>query len=211
MEKNLKDLIREGEGQMLEFKRTINSLEKIAKTMSALANSRGGDILVGVEDNGRLVGVNVEEEIFMIEQAAEFYCKPAVAVMCHEVEMDDVFILHVEVLESEVKPHHCIDTHGLWRCYVRSGDQCLMAADSVIKSMRDQTALREGEGRRLYTANELKLMEYLNARKKITVKDYAKLINVSKRRAGRILIDLIRHGEIYEHDYNDISYYTLAS
>lgn len=211
MEKNLKDLIRQGEGINLEFKRSITSLEKIAKTITALANSKGGTLLIGVEDNGHVSGVNTDEELYMVQQAAEFYCKPAVTLGFEEIEHDDKQLLLVHIPESQDKPHHCIDTAGTWRCYVRTGDQCLLASDSVLRAMRRQATQAECAEPPKLTNNEQQLLAYLSHRNKITVKDYAKLINVSRRRAARILFELIKNGQIYEHDYNNTCYYTLAS
>ena len=39
---NVKKLIFEGEGVTLDFKKTITSCEKIARTMVAFANNKGG-------------------------------------------------------------------------------------------------------------------------------------------------------------------------
>ncbi|PTM02731.1 MAG: ATP-binding protein, partial [Bacteroidetes bacterium] len=67
-------LIREGEHQQLDFKFRIDSSTKIARTLSSLANCDGGRLLIGVKDNGKITGINPEEEYFMIEGAAELYC-----------------------------------------------------------------------------------------------------------------------------------------
>jgi len=52
MERYLKDLISGGEGQQLDFKYCISDSRKIARTLSAFANSGGGKLLIGVRDNG---------------------------------------------------------------------------------------------------------------------------------------------------------------
>jgi predicted HTH transcriptional regulator len=44
-------LIAEGEGDTLDFKKTISSASKIAKTIAAFANHKGGRLLIGVNDN----------------------------------------------------------------------------------------------------------------------------------------------------------------
>ena len=74
--KRILDLIKQGEGDQLDFKREISSSIRIAKSLSAFANHKGGTLLVGVNDNGTIAGVKVEEEKFMLEQAAVFFCKP---------------------------------------------------------------------------------------------------------------------------------------
>ena len=53
----LKELIAEGESTTLEFKRKFTSPEKIAKEIAAFANTKGGYLLIGVDDDKRIYGV----------------------------------------------------------------------------------------------------------------------------------------------------------
>ena len=71
-------LIAEGEHQQQDFKFEISDARKIAKTLSAFANTDGGKLLIGVKDNGKIAGVRSDEEQYMIEAAAELYCSPEV-------------------------------------------------------------------------------------------------------------------------------------
>ena len=53
MQKNdIKNIVSAGEGQTVEFKSTFD--KKSIETLTAFANSNGGTVLVGVEDNGKL-------------------------------------------------------------------------------------------------------------------------------------------------------------
>ena len=69
-------LIAQGEHQQQDFKFEISDARKIARSLSAFANTDGGRLLVGVKDNGRLAGIRSEEEQYMIEAAATLYCSP---------------------------------------------------------------------------------------------------------------------------------------
>ena len=71
-------LIAEGEHQRQDFKFEISDARKIAKTLSAFANTDGGRLLIGVKDNGKIAGVRSDEEQYMIEAAAQMYCQPEV-------------------------------------------------------------------------------------------------------------------------------------
>ncbi|MFM8787945.1 MAG: helix-turn-helix domain-containing protein [Bacteroidota bacterium] len=71
--------IEEGEHDRQDFKETISSSRKIAKTLCAFANTRGGRLLVGVRDNGSLRHLDTEAEKQMLENAGSFFCKPEVA------------------------------------------------------------------------------------------------------------------------------------
>ena len=71
-------LIGEGEHTQQDFKFEISDARKIAKSLSAFSNTIGGRLLIGVKDNGRIAGIRSDEEIYMIEAAAQVYCEPQV-------------------------------------------------------------------------------------------------------------------------------------
>ena len=92
-------LIAEGEHQQQDFKFEISDARKIAKTLSAFANTDGGRLLIGVKDNGKIAGVRSEEEKYMIEAAAQLYCIPEV-----EYTEDDVFDRAQDELNNGTRP-----------------------------------------------------------------------------------------------------------
>jgi ATP-dependent DNA helicase RecG len=54
----IKQLIKQGEGQEIEFKESYSSLTRsVFETICAFLNRKGGTILLGVADNGNIVGV----------------------------------------------------------------------------------------------------------------------------------------------------------
>lgn len=208
MDPFVKHLIKKGEGPEVEFKRTLHSEFKLAKTLSAFANARGGYLLVGVNDNKTLFPIKPEEEVFMLEKASEFRCHPPIKIEVSVFEEDDEAVLVVHIPESESKPHEIKDEKNEKKIYVRVGDQCLLAGEAVIKAMRKEK--RRAVPQLNFSNNERQLFDYLNKKKRITVKDYAKLVNISKRRAERILFELVNKGEIYQLDYEKEIYFSLA-
>jgi predicted HTH transcriptional regulator len=60
--KDLRQLVRQGEGQQLEFKLKSNHPDKIMKEVVAFANSEGGKLLIGVADNKELIGLKYPDE-----------------------------------------------------------------------------------------------------------------------------------------------------
>ena len=71
-------LIEEGEHQQQDFKFAITDAKKIARTLTAFANTDGGRLLIGVKDNGVVAGVRSEEELHMIEAAMQMYTRPKI-------------------------------------------------------------------------------------------------------------------------------------
>ena len=75
----VKQLLLEEEGEQIEFKQQISSQEKIAKTLSAFANTKGGLLVIGVSDLRKIIGIDSDEEQYMIASANDSYCVPKVS------------------------------------------------------------------------------------------------------------------------------------
>lgn len=58
----IKVLAAEGESQRLEYKKSTSNLKDILQTICAFLNGDGGIVLIGVEDNGNLVGQEVSDK-----------------------------------------------------------------------------------------------------------------------------------------------------
>jgi predicted HTH transcriptional regulator len=211
MASTIKELIRNGEDSKVEFKKTLSHLEKIAKTLVSFANSRGGTVLIGIQDDKQVIGVSdPEEEIYMLDKAAAFYARPEVIYSITEEEFYGKKVLLVEVPESQKKPHKSLATNGEWCLYVRSGNQCLIASPLVARSLELEKEGRDKMSEGKSTNNEMALFRFLDKKRKITLKEYAKLINVSKRRAYRILMALTLSGKLYMHDFEHTIFYTKS-
>ena len=211
MASTIKEVIRSGESAQVEFKKTLSQLEKVAKTLVAFANSKGGTLIIGVQDDKYVIGfADPEEERYMLEQASKFYCQPEVRIEVSEEEVFGKMVMVVQIPESETKPHKSLSSNREWQLYVRSGDQCLLATPLVAKALALEKEGRDEQKAKILTNNEKELFGFLEKKRKITLKDYAKLINVSKRRAYRILIDLTLSGKLFMHDLETTIFFTRA-
>ncbi len=52
----IKVLAAQGESQQLEYKKSTSNLRDILQTICAFLNGDGGNVLIGVEDSGNVVG-----------------------------------------------------------------------------------------------------------------------------------------------------------
>ncbi|MBC7745359.1 MAG: ATP-binding protein [Flavobacterium sp.] len=204
---NIKKLILEGEGTTLDFKRTITSFEKIAKTMVSYANNKGGKLLIGVDDDGRIVGVKSEdEEKYMINKAAGFYARPALEPEFEEIYIDDKIVLVVVIAESENKPHYAMGEDKKWWVYIRVKDKSVLASKIVVDVLKRET---RNEGVLLeFTTKEKALLDYLENHDRITAKEFSSMLNLSRRRSYRILVNLILSGIIRVHTTEKEEFYT---
>ena len=128
-------LIDEGEHLHQDFKYAISDAPKIAHSISAFANADGGRLLVGVKDNGNIAGIRSEEEVYMIEQAAQSYCHPPqeVAVTAFACEGGAV-VLRAEIQAAATRPVYSIDTNGRRKAYIRVADENIAAHPLMVRA-----------------------------------------------------------------------------
>jgi len=206
---NIKKQIFEGEGVSLDFKKTISSCEKIARTMVSFANNKGGRLLIGVADDGTIKGVKSEdEERYMITRAAHMFAKPALEPVFEEVYVDDKLVLVVDIEESALKPHYALGDDGKWWVYVRVKDKSVLASKIVVDVLKRSAG---DTGVMLaYSDNEKMLLEYLEKTDRITIMEFCKLLKLTRRRAQRILVDLVLSGVVRIHTSEKEEYYTAV-
>ena len=185
----LDELIAQGEHTRLEFKRQLSSAQRIARTLAAFANTSGGTLLIGVTDDGRIVGVPSEfREVSKVEDATDRLIEPALAVSYETLAPDGRKILIITVAESTEKPHYAVDEAGKRTIYVRAKDKSIPTNKFIIGT----PALTQTE--LLKSATTRSLIQYLRKNDHITADRFAKLINVSAYRAGKLL------GQLAEQD-----------
>lgn len=206
---DLQELIAQGEGEALEFKQKTTHPHRISRTLVSLANTHGGRVLVGVDDAGRVLGVrDVEEELFVLRDAAAHYVEPPLAdLQYREVEDEGHSVLIVTVPESRHKPHRALVAPGDWRGYVRVRDASVQTSGLTEKLLERQLPESRFEQIPL-NKQELTAIDYLKTHPRITLAQYMKLVNFGKRRAFQTLIKLVLHGYIRHHDKEKEPYYT---
>ena len=107
----LLDIIGQGETIHSEFKRLVHSPVKIAKSIVAFANTEGGVILIGVDDDKRITGIHSEKEMLeVIHDAVKLHVRPEPYFETEVIEYKKRFVLAVIVPESRDKPHYHIVT-----------------------------------------------------------------------------------------------------
>jgi len=188
----IKRLISQGENQQLDFKFEISDAKKIARTFSAFANTGGGKLLIGVKDNGVITGIRTDEEDYMIESAADIYCKPAVKYTTKKWCIEGRWILEVNIPESKKKPHYARNEVGKWLAYLRVDDQNFLANRILLRVWKKRS--RKKPVFLKYSEAEKKLLEYLRHNDEITLTKFLKTVKINKFRAENILVNLISIG-----------------
>ncbi len=193
-------LIAEGEHQQQDFKFEISDACKIAKTLSAFANTEGGRLLIGVKDNGRIAGVRSEEEKYMIEAAAVLYCNPTVNynMQTYQIEGRTILIVHIE--ESKQKPIYAKNESGKYLAYLRIKDENILATPVHLRVWQ-QSGNPLGELMK-YTEREHLLLDLLKQNGRLSLNQYCRLAHISRRAAEHLLAKFIRY-DIVETAFED--------
>ena len=92
-----------GEDSTIEFNRELPRRADMADEIAAFANARGGVILIGVDDDGTIVGLN-RQELDAAEETVVQICRdsidPVVHIVTDKLRIDDKNLLKIEVPQS---------------------------------------------------------------------------------------------------------------
>lgn len=204
----IRRLIEEGEHETQDFKFAINDARKIARSLSAFANNRGGRLLVGVKDNGVIAGIRNEEDIYVMEQAAQLYCRPAQDLRFTTFVTDNgLLVLRVEIDAAASRPVFASEPDGTWRAYYRVADENIVAAPLMVASWQyvssgQPSVLQLG-------AAEKGLLQLLGRERRATVERFMTTSHISRRTAESTIINLYAMG-VVTFEYHNGSFHLVA-
>lgn len=205
---DVKNLAQTGEGKFLEFKRVVPSAEKIAREIAAFANTNGGTLLIGVNDDKTLVGVDgYHEEEFLLSKAAAELCEPVVEISIEIVHYGERDLLVIKVFEAKKKPVFVKEKKGAV-VYVRDQDQNRVASKEMVQVMKNRNSGNEVTFE--YGPREQKLFRYLNEYGEITVEKFSHLVDVNQAKASVILVNLVSAGILNLFTKDNIDYFTFS-
>ena len=198
--------MNEGEHAHLEFKRKVAHPEKIVREIVAFANTEGGNLLIGVNDDGNLSGLKYpDEEAYVLEKAIASHCKPALNFEREFIPLSEKkTIIRYHIPKSERKPHYVVEpTKSLSpvkkgagvaapfqkRSYFRVEDKSIQASRELREILRRQQ--KPKDIRFSWGEKEQLLVQYLSEHPSITVQEFARLAGVSRHLASRTLVLLV--------------------
>lgn len=122
LKSELLELVANGESTLVEFKRDDLRAEQLAREIVALVNSHGGRVLLGVEDDGTLVGIQRKDlEHWVMDTVFSRYVHPWILPSYEEVEVEDgVRVAVITVTQGSAKPY-VVRHGGREEIYIRMG------------------------------------------------------------------------------------------
>ena len=140
----IKDSIKKGESEKVEFKPSLSQTDKIMESVSAFSNTYGGTVVVGVSDKCEVLGIDIGKKTIetlanRIKQNTDPIIYPSISV--ENVEGKNIIV--IEVKESKSKPVFTFD-----KVYKRVGKSNQRVSSGEIRKM----AL---EGKKIYWDEEI--------------------------------------------------------
>lgn len=188
----LLSLIGEGEHQQQDFKYRVDDARKLAKSVSAFANTDGGRLLIGVRDDGFIAGVRKEGEIYVMHQAAYKYCQPEASVRFDTYHAEGRTVVIATVPPSDKKPVCAQDEDGQMRAYIRIKDENIVASPVLFKLMKES---QQPQGALLTMDDDIRrLLSMMD--EPLTLNRLVKLVKLPRPKVVALLAHLIRFGTV---------------
>lgn len=186
------ELIAQGEHQQQDFKFEISDARKIARSLSAFANTDGGRLLIGVKDNGKIAGIRSEEEAYMIGTAANLYCSPKIEYTLQAHHIEGRTVLEVIISAGKQKPYRVKEEDKKNYAYIRVKDENILATPVHLKVWQME---RSAQGAFIqFSKEEQILLDYLNRNEQISFRQFYKMAAMNLYETEDALAKLIHIG-----------------
>ncbi len=167
-------LLDQGEGQSVEFEKSIPSEDDIARELVAFANADGGKIIYGLDDkNKHLVGVEVKDDFEdWLKSIGKNRCSPSIVPSIEITEKADKKIIIITVPEGDDKPYRSDEI-----CYIRDGSVSRPAKENEEKEITNPWS---GKG---LNKRQIRAMQMIAEHGSITNREYREAFNISHKTA----------------------------
>ncbi|WP_217447549.1 AlbA family DNA-binding domain-containing protein [Maribellus comscasis] len=133
--------IQKGESKTLELKKALPKNENIAKTVIAFSNTSGGKLIIGVNDNREIVGINDNELFYIQDKIVSVIvdnCSPGIIPEIYNVNIEGKLVLVIEIVRGNLKPYFLKSQGKVDGTYIRIGATNRLADLDTIAELERQ-------------------------------------------------------------------------
>ncbi|MDI6735949.1 MAG: putative DNA binding domain-containing protein [bacterium] len=128
----LYEKISKGENLHTEFKEILPDNETLARAIVCFANTDGGQIIIGISDKKKMVGLESSDAgLLRIDDVAFNRCEPPITILAETIKVEDKTILIVNVPRGTQRPYRT--KSGVY--YIRSGNRCRQASWEEVRRL----------------------------------------------------------------------------
>lgn len=183
-------IAKQGEGLKVEFKKKAAFPEKIVRELIALANTEGGYLLIGVDDDGTVSGQRfIEEEVFVMEKAISDHIHPPLNYEKNIIKLNPKKGVAVFFISKSTNRPHFLVEEKRKKAFVRVQDRSIQASREMWE------ILRRGNNPKdmvfTYGEKENILLKTLHEKGKITLKEFQQLAKLPAFLASKTLVRLV--------------------
>jgi ATP-dependent DNA helicase RecG len=161
------------ESSNIEFKQEIPQNAQIIKTVIGFCNQHGGHLIIGVADDGTIIGIDSEKAEQMMEYLDHMIYEttaPPIIPLIYTRQIADKTLLIIEVSSGMNKPYYKVSEGVAKGTYIRLGLSTLKASADMIEELRWTSRGKSYETMPVYHAtksdlNEKQLLTFLKSRK----------------------------------------------
>ena len=196
---SIREEISKGESRRLEFKQQLPSNYNIAKTVAAFSNGAGGNLIIGVMNNGDILGVSDQEVIELPDRISNIIydiCYPAIIPEIFSENIDGNNILVLKIYPGNLKPYYIKSEGKINGTYIRVGATNKLADNEMIIELERQRRNVSFDEECRYDIN-ISTLNFLKLKK-----DFARLTGRELDDVGFINLKLFRKENGAEYPTN---------
>lgn len=209
----LLSILSQGEGRQLEFKRGLPGPEKTARSICAFANTRGGMLMVGIDDRGSVYGIERPREVMdKLRKISQEVLSPPVEVQVAHVEAQGKHVVVCSVPHSAKRPHSVLRANQDPEIVVRVGSSNRRASGPTLDALKHGKRSKKG-----LDELERSVLAWIGGARRgsrpegnLTIKAFAKNHNVGLQRARRAFTRLERDGHLVGHGFGPNRVFSLG-
>lgn len=191
--REIRKLVFTGENDHVEFKRKINHPEKVVKEVVAFANTEGGHLIVGVDDDKTIVGLKyADEEDYLLQKAIKELCRPAIDYTMETIPISETrAINYYRIFPGENKPYFAFEKkyHRYGKAFVRVRDRSIQASPEIRRILKFNN--HPTDMHFVYGPNEKLLFNYLNTNEKVTVNEFREISGLDYKSASYTMVQMV--------------------